>query len=255
MLPLCGTLVQALHPGASVPSSSWTLVHADDALLVVEKDAGLLTVPGIGPEKQDCLLSRLRVAGYPELEHAPHRLDRDTSGLLVLGRTPAAHRALCMLFQARKVAKRYEALVLGWPAADSGEVDRPIGKIRISNGPARICVVDSDTNAEQVRQSLTRWSVMSRETLEDGTPFARVALVPVTGRAHQLRVHMESVGHPVRSRICTPRSGRQTLRVSRYTPSPHPHVARAVARRRAPRRRAGGSAGTAAVFARGGARL
>ena len=190
--------------GASLPSATFSLVHSDASLLVVDKGAGLLTVPGIGPHKADCLLSRLRELGYSEVQHAPHRLDRDTSGLVAVGRTPAAHRALCMAFQGRHVTKRYEALVLGWPEADAGEVDRPIGKLRREAGaPARMCVVDAGAAragaapAEQVRHSVSRWRVLERDVLDDNTRYARVALEPVTGRAHQLRLHMAHIGHPV----------------------------------------------------------
>ena len=186
-------------PGASSPSATWCAVHVDETLLVVDKGAGLLTVPGRDPSKADCLLSRMRAAGYPEVSHAAHRLDRDTSGLIVLGRTRSAHRALCSIFQDRRVAKRYEALVLGWPEADQGEVDRPIGKLRVPDGPARMCVVGGEGTAaaEQVRRSLTRWRVLERAERGDGIKYSRLALLPVTGRAHQLRLHMECVGHPL----------------------------------------------------------
>ena len=188
-----------LLPGASLPSATWRVVHVDNDLLVVDKGAGLLTVPGIGEAKADCLLSRLAHAGHPECSHAAHRLDRDTSGLLALGRTPAAHKRLCVQFQERQAAKRYEALVLGWPAEEAGEIDRPIGKVRQSGGAARMHVVDDAVavGAEQVRRSVSRWRVLERTSLPDGTRVARVALVPVTGRAHQLRLHMEAVGHPL----------------------------------------------------------
>ena len=109
--------------GASLPTATWCALHVDGALLVVDKGAGLLTVPGIGEAKADCLLSRLADAGHPEVGHAAHRLDRDTSGVLALGRTPAAHRSLCVQFQERRASKRYEALVLGWPHEEAGEVD------------------------------------------------------------------------------------------------------------------------------------
>jgi len=99
--------------GSSLPSATWRPILIDDSFLVVGKDSGLLTVPGRGEAKADCLISRLQHEGYPEISHAPHRLDRDTSGLLVLGRTKAAHRALAVAFEARQVSKSYEALLLG----------------------------------------------------------------------------------------------------------------------------------------------
>jgi tRNA pseudouridine32 synthase/23S rRNA pseudouridine746 synthase len=108
-LPACVGLVA----GGSLPGASWRPIIIDASFLVVGKDAGLLTVPGRDAAKADCLIRRLQREGYPEICHAPHRLDRDTSGLLVLGRTPAAHRVLAMAFEARQVSKSYEALVLG----------------------------------------------------------------------------------------------------------------------------------------------
>jgi 23S rRNA-/tRNA-specific pseudouridylate synthase len=115
--------------GASLPSATWRVVHCDDSLLVVDKGAGLLTVPGVGPAKADCLLSRLEAAGYSTAGHAPHRLDRDTSGLIAIGRTEHAHRALCRHFQAHEPRKVYTALVWGWPAEATGTVAVPIGKV------------------------------------------------------------------------------------------------------------------------------
>jgi len=184
--------------GASLPTATWRALHVDGALLVVDKGAGLLTVPGIGEAKADCLLSRLADAGHPEVGHAAHRLDRDTSGVLALGRTPAAHRSLCVQFQERRASKRYEALVLGWPAEDVGEVDLPIGKVRRPGGAARMRVAAGAAGAEQARPSVSTWRVLERTSLPDsGVGVARVELVPVTGRAHQLRLHMEAIGHPV----------------------------------------------------------
>jgi tRNA pseudouridine32 synthase/23S rRNA pseudouridine746 synthase len=120
----------SVDTGASLPSSTWRIVHADDALLVVDKGAGLLTVPGVGPAKADCLLSRLQEAGYATTGFAAHRLDRDTSGLIAIGRTAEAHRALCRQFQAHEPSKIYTALVWGWPAEAKGTVSVPIGKVR-----------------------------------------------------------------------------------------------------------------------------
>ena len=91
--PTRTSLPYMLVPGASSPDANWRLVFEDSDLLVVDKDCGLLTVPGRGAEKADCLLSRLQLAGFDDILHAAHRLDRDTSGLLALGRTPKAHRS------------------------------------------------------------------------------------------------------------------------------------------------------------------
>ena len=186
-------MVASPVPGASLPHATYKVLFEDPSLLVVDKGHGLLTVPGIGPEKADCLLSRLRADGYADVEHAPHRLDRDTSGIVVLGRTPAAHRSLAYQFQERLASKLYVALVLGWPDADFGEVDAPIGKAPgADGGHARMRILPDG------RPSVTRWEVAGRRRRQDdGAPYARLALRPVTGRAHQLRLHCAHLGHPI----------------------------------------------------------
>ena len=118
-----------LSSGASLASASYQVLHEDAHLLVVHKDAGLLTVPGIGIEKEDCLLSRLRKDGHSDISHAAHRLDRDTSGVIALGKGSAAHRALCNQFQSRQTKKLYTAIVCGWMAEERGSIDKPIGKV------------------------------------------------------------------------------------------------------------------------------
>jgi tRNA pseudouridine32 synthase/23S rRNA pseudouridine746 synthase len=185
--------------GASLPSATYEVKRVDEHLLVVEKGSGLLTVPGIGPQKADCLISRLRAEGYEEISHAPHRLDRDTSGLVVLGRTRAAHRALTVSFQERKVTKRYEALVHGWPESDSGECSGWIGKVRRKGeAHATFELVGAESGADGGRPALTRWRVLERCEAAGGRPrHARVELEPVTGRPHQLRLHMAGEGHPI----------------------------------------------------------
>ena len=95
-LVLLTPAAHALCIGASLPHASYAVVHDDGITLAVDKDAGLLTVPGIGPTKQDCLLTRLQADGYKTVKHAPHRLDRDTSGLLILGQNPLSHKKLCV---------------------------------------------------------------------------------------------------------------------------------------------------------------
>ena len=183
--------------GASSPTATYALLHEDDELLIVDKGHGLLTVPGVGEAKRDCLLSRLRdEGGFAEIAHAPHRLDRDTSGLVALGRSKASHRALCKAFEKRLVKKRYQALVHGWMDANQGEVFHHIGKVK-GAGEAYASfrlVAEGDEGAQAAH---TKWEVLERSSLVDGTKYSRVALEPVTGRPHQLRLHMLHEGHPI----------------------------------------------------------
>lgn len=159
------------------------LLHADDDLLVVVKPTLLLSVPGRGPEKQDCLVSRL-AAEYGEVL-AVHRLDWETSGLLVLARNKRAHREMSILFQQRAVEKQYVAVVYGRVAAEQGEVNLPL-IVDWPNRPRQM------VDHERGKPSLTRWEVMEREG-----DRSRLRLTPITGRTHQLRVHMLSMGHPI----------------------------------------------------------
>lgn len=160
--------------------------------VVVEKPAGLLSVPGKGPDKQDCVASRVRAL----IPHARgplivHRLDMDTSGLLVLGLTPEAQANLSLQFEQRRVSKRYVALLDGLVAhADEGEVDAPL-RLDVSRRPYQVF------DWLHGRPALTRWGVLAFET--DRT---RVWLEPLTGRTHQLRVHAAlrrpiGIGHPI----------------------------------------------------------
>ena len=165
---------------------SLPLVYADDDLLVLDKPAGLLCVPGRGDDKQDCLSARVQ-AVYPDAL-VVHRLDMATSGLVAMARSPAAQRSLGDAFAARQVHKRYEALVQGQllqPAQEWGLIDLPL----IVDWPNRPrSKVDWDIG----KPSTTRWQVL--DTLPDAT---RVALEPITGRSHQLRVHLLALGHPI----------------------------------------------------------
>lgn len=168
------------------PAHPLTCRFVDDALIVVDKPAGLLTVPGRGPEKADCLLSRVRSA-YPEAMIV-HRLDMATSGLVVMARTPDMQRVLSMRFEARAVEKTYVALVDGeWAAGTTGEIDLPL-RTDWPNRPRQI------VDPLQGRPSLTRFRVLSSDA---GRAVSRVELSPVTGRSHQLRVHLQAVGHPI----------------------------------------------------------
>lgn len=163
-------------------------LYADDTLLVLDKPGGLLAVPGRGAGKQDCLSARVQ-ARYPDAL-VVHRLDMATSGLMVMARGPAAQRALSKAFAARQVGKRYIAVVAGRldaPPQDWGLIDLPI-IVDWPNRPMRI------VDHQRGKPSLTRWRVLGGD--ETGT-CTRVELEPVTGRSHQLRVHLHELGHPI----------------------------------------------------------
>ena len=161
------------------------ILHHDRHLVVVDKPAGLLSVPGIGPEKADCLVARLQ-AEAPGARIV-HRLDFDTSGVIVLALDADIHRELSRQFQDREVRKRYVAIVAGRVAGDSGEIDLPLRKEAL--GSARQIVHPTGG-----KPSVTRWTVVER--LAD-PPRTRLALEPLTGRSHQLRVHCLALGHPI----------------------------------------------------------
>ncbi|MDC7684683.1 pseudouridine synthase [Asticcacaulis sp. BYS171W] len=160
-----------------------TPLYQDEALLVFDKPAGLLSVPGRLPENKDSLALRVQ-AIWPDALIV-HRLDMATSGLIVMARGPEAHRTLSIAFAERRVHKRYVAVVAGQVRDDAGEVDLPL----ITDWPNRPKqMIDHDIG----KPSLTRYRVIERAT--DRT---RVELEPVTGRSHQLRVHMMALGHPI----------------------------------------------------------
>lgn len=163
-------------------------VYADATLLVLDKPSGLLAVPGRGADKQDCLATRVQ-AHYPDALIV-HRLDMATSGLMVMARGPAVQRALSQAFAARAVRKRYIAVVAGRldaPPQDWGEIDLPI-IVDWPNRPLRM--VDHALG----KPSLTRWRVLGHDETGSRT---RVELEPVTGRSHQLRVHLRELGYPI----------------------------------------------------------
>ena len=170
------------------------LVHADDSLLVLNKPAGLLAVPGRGEEKQDCLSRRVQ-QHYPDAL-VVHRLDMATSGLMLMARCLEAQRALSKLFETRAVHKRYMAVVDGdmAPAAHTAKdedgwhlIDMPIAL----GWPRRpLHVID----AMNGKPSQTRWRIVSFDAASNST---RVELEPITGRSHQLRVHLNALGHPI----------------------------------------------------------
>ena len=161
------------------------LHYVDDALLVVEKPPGLLSVPGRGPALADCVITRLQ-EHYPDALTV-HRLDMVTSGLLLHARGKASQVALSRQFEQRQVDKQYIALVEGLVADDCGEIDLPL-RCDWDNRPKQM--VDPLLG----RRALTRWRVLGRDR---STARSMLALEPATGRAHQLRVHLASLGHPI----------------------------------------------------------
>ncbi len=167
------------------------LVYADDCMLVADKPPGLLAVPGRGEDKQDCLSRRVQ-AQYPEAL-VVHRLDMATSGLMLLARSREVQRTLSIAFAAREVHKSYEAVVQGrlnmpTPAEDGWAViDLPIAL----DWPARPLRVINHLSG---KPSTTRWQVVAYDPITNTT---RLLLEPVTGRSHQLRVHLLALGHPI----------------------------------------------------------
>ena len=173
------------------PAADFKLVYADESLLVLDKPSGLLAVPGRGEDKQDCLSRRVQARYFEAL--VVHRLDMATSGLMLLARSRAVQRTLSLAFAAREVHKRYEAVVQGllnmptrtedgwavinlpialdWPSRPLRVIDHLLGK-----------------------PSTTRWQVVAYDPVADTT---RLLLEPVTGRSHQLRVHLQALGHPI----------------------------------------------------------
>ncbi|SDH94621.1 RluA family pseudouridine synthase [Pseudomonas panipatensis] len=167
-----------------MPLSNIQIVYQDAALLVVNKPTLLLSVPGRADDNKDCLVTRLQENGYPEARIV-HRLDWETSGLMVLARDADSHRELSRQFHDRETEKAYAALCWGEPELDSGRIELPL-RYAPDNKPRHI------VDLEQGRHALTFWRVVERHG-----NYARVELTPITGRSHQLRVHMLSIGHPL----------------------------------------------------------
>lgn len=167
------------HP----PDVPLRVIFEDDLVIVADKPAGLLSVPGKLEGRKDCLESRLRAAYWDSL--LVHRLDCDTSGVMIFARTKAAQGFLGQEFEQRRAKKVYVARVAGVMEADRGRVDLPIGadwqfrprqKVDLENG---------------------RSAVTDFEVVERGEGETRVRLFPQTGRSHQLRLHMQALGHPI----------------------------------------------------------
>lgn len=165
------------------PDEPLKILHQDHVLLLVDKPSGLLSVPGKGEHLADCLLTRVQAA-FPEALLV-HRLDRDTSGIMVFALSRAAQRHLGLQFERRQMRKTYVARVWGEITDKTGTVDLPLC-VDWPNRPLQ------HVNFESGKPAVTDWRVVRR-----GDGETRVRLHPHTGRSHQLRVHMKEIGHPI----------------------------------------------------------
>ena len=165
------------------PQEPLRVVHRDADLLVLDKPSGLLSVPGKPENHRDCLQSRAKTS-YPA-SLLVHRLDLDTSGIIVFAMNPKAQRHLGLQFERRQTAKTYIARVWGQVQGETGTVDLPID-IDWPNRPLH------HVSHATGRPAQTNWQVIGRDPIA-----TRMELTPLTGRSHQLRVHMQALGHPI----------------------------------------------------------
>ncbi|MCZ4255914.1 pseudouridine synthase [Sulfitobacter sp. G21635-S1] len=165
------------------PQDPLVILHEDAEVLLVDKPSGLLSVPGKGPHLADCLLTRVQQVFPGAL--LVHRLDRDTSGVMIFAMTPYAQRHLGLQFEKRMTRKTYVARVWGVPAEPAGTIDLPL-IVDWPNRPLQKVCHDTGKPAQ------TDW-----KRIKDEGDTARVRMFPRTGRSHQLRVHMLSIGHPI----------------------------------------------------------
>lgn len=167
----------------SPPLEPLKILHHDHEVLLVDKPPGLLSVPGKGAHLADCLIGRVQ-AVFPEALLI-HRLDRDTSGVMIFALTPHAQRHLGLQFEKRHIKKTYVARVWGAISERTGTVDLPLC-VDWPNRPLQ------HVDHENGRAAVTDWRVV-----RIGAQETRVRLMPKTGRSHQLRVHMREIGHPI----------------------------------------------------------
>lgn len=168
------------------PHEETEVLHIDDDLIIVNKPAGLLSVPGRGEDKQDCLISRLQQTNPEAL--IVHRLDMPTSGILVLARSTNIQKQLSKKFQQREISKQYIAVVKGIVENATGAIDLPL----ITDWPNR---PKQKVDYEHGKPSLTHYTVLTVNAEEQ---TSRLLLTPITGRSHQLRVHLLSIGHIIK---------------------------------------------------------
>ena len=159
------------------------VVHVDDDIVVLDKPSGLLSVAGKDPALSDCLEARVNERYRPA--YMVHRLDKDTSGVIVMARNKPTLSKIAMQFEKRQTKKSYVARVWGEVVGDSGHIDLPLATDWENKPRQRV-------DYERGRPSQTDWEVISREP-----GITRLRLHPLTGRTHQLRVHMMMLGHPI----------------------------------------------------------
>ncbi|WP_041523288.1 RluA family pseudouridine synthase [Gilvimarinus agarilyticus] len=161
------------------------IVREDEGFVLVVKPAGLLSVPGRNRANYDCVLGRLQME-YPHASMI-HRLDFDTSGIMVVARHKRAHAAIARQFEQRTTRKVYIAIVAGKLSDPAGEIDMPIAPDKDHRPRYKICETGG-------KPSITRYRVLSYDAATD---TSRLELTPLTGRSHQLRVHLSAIGHPI----------------------------------------------------------
>lgn len=160
-------------------------LYQDKHILLVNKPSGLLSVPGRHPANKDCLISRVQL-DHPDAKIV-HRLDMDTSGIMVLALNADSHRHLSRQFEQRQTDKTYTAVAFGLVEQDKGSIDLPI----ITDWPKRPL---QKIDFEQGKQALTHYEVIERCEVSQQS---RLLLTPITGRSHQLRIHLAEIGHPI----------------------------------------------------------
>ncbi|MEI6892148.1 MAG: RluA family pseudouridine synthase [Pontiella sp.] len=186
------------------------IIDQDEAFIAVNKPTGLLSVPGRGPDKQDCCLSRV-MAQFPEALMV-HRLDMDTSGLILFARSLEVQRALSLQFEKREIHKVYIAVVEGVLEKNVGFIDFPMRKDMEQRLPPKHIV-----DCVRGKKALTEWKVLERDANS-----TRVALFPKTGRSHQLRVHMNAIGFPIVGDAIYGTSGERLMLHAQTLELPHP---------------------------------
>ncbi|KAL7544459.1 hypothetical protein ACHAWF_007843 [Thalassiosira exigua] len=205
-------LINTLTPPHFPLCQDLDVVYEDEHIVVVGKPSGVLTIPGkdaSNPSLNQAVFDRFGSESGRMDKMVVHRLGMDTSGLVVFARTDAALRGMNSLFRSRKVTRKYEALVCGHVANDSGSIDLPLMRdyehppyMRVSTDDHQRALVDLDPSAvgkkmlEAPKPSVTTYAVANREDL-DGNDVTRLTLTSVSGRTHQLNVHCAAIGHPI----------------------------------------------------------